>query len=546
MQINDTSGTRQVLTAPPGGPGAAPGADDTDKLVAQVLEMCKEQIDAAAKMMSESPDSSAAPASTPLPPMPQIQAPDASAQGPSAVQDPDAQLKQGQLSDTQKDAVMTLSRHEGEFSHHGNSIDDLTKKANDPSTPPDLRNALTTVLNDPGLLNLMEDGDKNRISRGDIRDIASRPDMKAYSEKKAADYAQNYIPSGDEGKQTSGRPITKQDAEQELYKYSDYLPKKMSQHEFDLIISGESGIKKRPPQLIAAAYYFKQHPQEWKALNNGSDKIRTSKMEDNISAKGELTQTERSAVDQMTKDPNHVFGDRITRQSLQKIVDDPKASKADKDAAKTFLDDAVLFGKEDNAKDGRNIHGAKKLWHKSDDGTITRGDLEAFNRKLQDTKVYTPPTSTAKAPVGEAATAATADMLAGETDQPEMKKAKGGVLKNVVETGLKVYSKAMNIASQALGAVSLFMPPVLKQAFDVASSVTATESGLAKAGADAVDGGNWKKDLADTALYVGGKLVDAATDTDAGTVAASVAKNAVDTKLEGGSSKEALRSLSPI
>ena len=541
MKIDDTSSARQVLTAPPG-PGGAPGGDDTDALVAKVLEMCKEQIDAAAKMMAQSPDSSSEPASTPLPPMPQIQAPAPAPQ----VEDPDAQLKQGQLSDTQKDAIMTLSRHEGEFSHHGNSIDDLTKKANDTNTPPDLRQALQTVLNDPGLLHLMEDGDHGRISRGDIRDIASRPDMKAYSEKKAADYAQNYIPSGDEGKQTCGRPITKQDAEQELYKYSDYLPKKMSQHEFDLIVSGESNIKKRPPQLIAAAYYFKQHPDEWKELNNGSDKIRTSQMEDNISAKGELTQKEKTALDQVASDPNHVFGGSMTRESLQKIADDPKANKADREAAKTFLDDSVLFGKVDNAEDGRNIHGLKKLWHKSDDGKITRGDLEAFKHKLQDSKVYTAPTTKAKAPASEAAAEASADMLAGETDQPEMKKAKGGALKNVVETGLKVYSKMEHIASQALGAISMFMPPVLKQAFDLAASATETASGLAKAGADAVDGGNWKKDLADTALYVGGKMVDAATDTDAGSVAAGLAKNAVDTKMEGGSSKEALRSLNPI
>jgi type III secretion translocon protein HrpF len=541
MKIDDTSSTRRVLAAPPG-PAGPPGDDDTDALVAKVLEMCKAQIDAAARMMAQSPDSGAEPATTPLPPMPQIQAPTP----PTQVQGPDALPEPGQLSDTQKDAIMTLSRHEGEFSHHGNSIDDLARKASDPGTPPDLRQALQTVLNDPGLLHLMEDGDKNRISRGDIRDIASRPDMKAYSEKKAADYARNYIPSGDEGKQASGRPITRQDAEQELYKYSDYLPRKMSQHELDLIVSGESHIKKRPPQLIAAAYYFQQHPDEWKQLNGGADKVRTGQLEDNISAKAELTQEERSAIDRLTNDPDHVFGGRITRQSLQKVVDDPKANKADKDAARTFLDDAVLFGKADNAEEGREIHGIKKLWHKSDDGTITRGDLEAFQRKLQDTKVYTPPTTGTRAPACEAAAAAAADMLAGEADQPEMKKAKGGALKNVVEKGLQLYSKAEHIASQALSAISLVMPPVLKQAFDAAAAGTEVASGLAKAGADAVDGGNWKKDLADTAVFVGGKLVDAATDTDAGTEAAAVAKTVVDAKMTGGSTKDALRSLSPV
>jgi len=447
MQINQPPCRRPALSGVPDPPVAESTQDDSaEKLVEQMLEMCKEQLDALAKMTVQAPDSSAQPDLAP--PTSQIQSPDSSSQGcgaappacdapgPCAPQDPDAHLKQGRLSDTQKDAIMTLSRHEGEFSHHGNSLDDLARKANDPNTPPDLRQALTTVLDDPGLLHLMEDGDKGRISRGDIRDIASRPDMKAYSKEKAADYAQNYIPSGDEGKHTTGRPITRQDAEQELYKYADDLPKKLSQHEFTRIIDGESGIKQRPPQLIAAAYYFKQHPDEWRELNNGSDKVRRGQMEDNISAKGELTQTEESAVDQVTSDPNHVFGDRITRQSLRRLVADPQASEADKQAARTFLDDAVLFGKEDNAQDGRELHGDEKLWRTSDDGIIVRGDLEAFRRKLQDTKVYAPPAPAVPGVAGTAAAAATADMLAGEADQPEVKKPKGAALKIDVETGL--------------------------------------------------------------------------------------------------------------
>jgi type III secretion translocon protein HrpF len=447
MQINQAQCRRLALAGVPDPPVAESTQDDSaEKLVEQVLEMCKEQLDALTKR-AQSPDSNSQPVSAPLPPMPQIQVPDdstpgcgapppsCSVQGPSAPQDPDALLNQGQLSDTQKDAIMTLSRHEGAFSRHGSSLCDLADKARDPRTPPDLRKALTTVLNDPGLLHLVEDGDRNRISRGDIRDVASRPDMKAYSKRKAADYAQNYIPSGDQGKHACGRPITRQDAEQELYKYADVLPRKLSQHEFTRIIDGESDIKQRPPQLIAAAYYFKQHPDEWRELNNGSDKVRCGQMEDNISAKGELTQSEKSAVDRLTSDPNHVFGDRITRQSLRRIVADPKASEADKQAARTFLDDAVLFGKEDNAQDGRELHGAEKLWRTSDDGIIVRGDLEAFKRKLQDTKIYAPPAAAATTVAGTAAAAATADMLAGEADQPEMKKPKGAPLKSDVDTG---------------------------------------------------------------------------------------------------------------
>jgi len=70
--------------------------------------------------------------------------------------------------------------------------------------------------------------------------------------------------------------------------------------------------------------------------------------------------------------------------------------------------------------------------------------------------------------------------------------------------------------------------------------------GVAQANADAIDGGNRKKEPVDTALHVGRKVVDAAAGTDARGAAAGLARKAVDTGLDGDSPKHALRVLRPI
>ena len=443
----------------------------------------------------------------------------------------------GQLTPEQQEAVSTLSRHEGEFSKHGTKMGDIEKMAKDPKTPPDLQKAIGTVMADPDLKKQLDGNGDGKISSKDIKRMADKPEVKAFNEDKAQAYAKDYIPS-DAPKGTQPRPITKQDAEQELYKYADYLPKNMSQKDQQNIVDGTSGMGKCPPQVIAAAQYFKDNPDEWKALNDGKDKVKTAKLEDNIAAKGEITQDEKDAVDRLTDDPNHVFGNKITRDSLKKIADDPKADPADRKAAQKFLDDPVIFGKEDNAKNGRDIHGIKKLWQQSDDGTISRDDLKAFQKKLQDTKVYTPPTAPAGGPQTAVDAYAANDMLAGEMDQPDQKKAKGGGFKKFLQGALSVLSKIEHGFSVALGAIAKIMPPGLRQLVGLASTATGTISGLEKTGADAIGGGNWKKDLADTGISTAGSLVDAATGTSVGGTVAGIAQGAVDAKMDGGSGQD--------
>jgi len=536
--------SRAVSTLPAGlAPAGAPtdGGDPAEALmqaVQQSLQAMQQQTDAMSADGSDSGDDDASAAdssSAQLPQFPQLpQLPQLS----QVAQAGAGGGGDGQLSPEQTQAISTLSRHEGEFSKHGTKMGDIEKKLDDPNTPPDLKQAIQTVMADPDLKAQLDGNGDGKISSKDINRMANKPEVKAFNERKADDYAQNYIPSGDEGKTTAGRPITKQDAEQELYKYADYLPKNVDAGTFQHIVDGTSGMGKCPPQVIAAAKYFKDHPDEWKELNGGKDKVSAAKMEDDISAKGEITQDEKDAVDRLAADPNHVFGNKVTRDSLQKIVDDPKADAADKKAAETMLKDPVIFGKLDNAKNGRDIHGIKKLWLQSDDGTISRDDLKAFQNKLQDSKVYTPPAAPANAPQTAEGQEAAADMLAGETDQPDQKKAKGGGFKKFLQGALGVLSKIEHVFSEALGAIAKILPPGLKQLVGLAAAGTQAISGLEKTGADAIGGGNWKKDLADTGLQVGGKLVDGLTGTSVGSTVMGIAEGAVDAKMDGGSGKD--------
>ena len=426
------------------------------------------------------------------------------------------------------DALSTLERHEGAFSKHGTKISDMEKMAKDEKTPPDLRKALNTVLSDQGLQDML-DGGKNgkldhKISSKDIQKLAEDPELKAYNEEKAKGYAENYIPSGDNGKTTEGRPITKNDAENELYKYADYLPKDMSLDELHKIVDGTSHTGKCPPQLIAAAKYFTDHPQEWKDLNNGKDKVSHASMEDKIAAKGQLDADQMKALDRIDADPNGAFGNKFNRDKLKKIADDPKAAPEDKEAAKKFLEDPVLFGKLDNAKNGRDIKGAKKLWQQSDDGTISRDDIKAFRKHLENKDVATPPANAAHKPKTAEELKAVSDMVAGEMDQPDQKKAKGGGFKKFLQGCLNVFSKIAGVVSKIAEKLGKVLPPPFNLiAKGVAVGAKAWSEG-AELGVKAIKGEDMKQAAIDAGLDMGGTLINVATNTSVGSMATGAAK----------------------
>ena len=430
------------------------------------------------------------------------------------------------------DALSTLERHEGSFSKHGTKISDMEKMAKDEKTPPDLRKALNTVLSDQGLQDML-DGGKNgkldhKISSKDIQKLAEDPELKAYNEEKAKGYADNYIPSGDNGKTTEGRPITKNDAENELYKYADYLPKDMSLDELHKIVDGTSHTGKCPPQLIAAAKYFTDHPQEWKDLNNGKDKVSHASMEDKIAAKGQLDADQMKALDRIDADPNGAFGSKFNRDKLKKIADDPKAAPEDKEAAKKFLEDPVLFGKLDNAKHGRDIKGAKKLWQQSDDGTISRDDIKAFRSHLENKEVATTPANATHKPKGADDVKAVGDMVAGEMDQPDQKKAKGGGFKKFLQGCLSVVSKIADVISTVAEKLGKVLPPPFNLAAKAVAVGSRAWSEGTNVAATAIQGGDVKKALRDAGLDLAGTGLNVATNSSAGSLVTDGVKAGLD------------------
>lgn len=436
------------------------------------------------------------------------------------------------------DALSTLERHEGAFSKHGTKISDMKKMAEDPKTPPDLKEALNTVLSDEGLQNML-DGAKNgkldhKISSKDIKKLAEDPQLQAYNRDKAEGYAGNYIPSDDGGKTTQGRPITKEDAENELYKYADYLPKNMSPDSLKDMVNGTAGVGKCPPQLIAAAKYFEDHPQEWKDLNNGKEKVSRAEMEDNISAKGRLTPDQKTALDRIDADPNHVFGDKFGRKKLQQIVDDPKSAPQDKAAAKKFLDDPVIFGKLDNAKNGSNIHGAKKLWLQSDDDCISRADIKAFNGKLQNKDLYTAPANAAHKPQNVEDAKAVSDMVAGEADQPETKKAKGGGFKKFLQGCLSVVSKIANVISKVAEKLGSVLPPPFNLAAKAVAMGSRAWSEGTNIAATAIKGGDVKQAAIDAGLDIAGTGINVVTNSSAGSTVTGAVKGGIHGAQGGG------------
>src|SRR5262249_57213439 len=138
-----------------------------------------------------------------------------------------------------------LQRHAGDFKD-AKGIDDMKKMIDDPKTPPDLKQALQTVVNDPGLMSKLDSAANGQhdglFNTGDIAKLAEDPQIKQANEAKASEYAQNYIPSDDQGKSPQGRPITETDAQTELYKYADVLPRDMSLDELKKIADGSTTL----------------------------------------------------------------------------------------------------------------------------------------------------------------------------------------------------------------------------------------------------------------------------------------------------------------
>ncbi|MCA1493612.1 type II secretion system effector nodulation protein NopX [Ensifer sp. NBAIM29] len=418
----------------------------------------------------------------------------------------------GSLTKPELQIVAVLNRHKDLCPL---SWESLEAKANDPSTPPDLKAAIEALLKDPELFYAIgSQGDGRcggKITAKDLSEFSKHhPQVAAFQETQAQSYAQNYIPS-DSAENAQPSVMTKNDALRELYRYSDYLPKNLSLADFKQIVDGEAKTGKCPPQVIAAAQYFVSHPEEWKKLYGGNiDKVHKEDFLQVASSSMSLTQTELDTLETINSHQDFFFGSGdLTRDKLASMADDQSLDPKVRKAASQLLSDPVLFGLLNNAITGyKTHHGFFDFGggHTVDSGNVSKEDFGRFhtnmtdaNRTVQQPKFHLPET--------EAAQDAVADMRMGLADQPDIKapKKNGGALMHVADSVLRVGSQVLDWAATAVGVLSFI--PGIGQVADLVSMTLACEAQAANLLRTAITGGNMKQALIEAGIGVAAQAV---------------------------------------
>ncbi|WP_027522055.1 HrpF/NolX family T3SS translocon protein [Bradyrhizobium sp. Ec3.3] len=418
----------------------------------------------------------------------------------------------GTLTNAELQIVAVLNRHKDQCPL---SWDSLADKVNDPSTPPDLKEAINGLRRDPELFYAIgSQGDGRcggKIKDKDLSEFSdSHSQVATFQEQQAHSYEQNYIPSDGTG---NGQPsvMTLCDALRELYKYSDYLPKNLSLDDFKGIVDGNAKTGKCPPQVIAAAQYFLDHPDSWKQLYGGAiDKVHKEDFLQVASSSMNLSQSELDTLGTINKNQDAFFGGGVlTREKLASMVGDKTLDPKVRQAASQLLSDPVLFGLLNNSITGYKTH--HKFFdfgggHTVDSGNISSNDfthfysnMSAANHTVQQTKTHLPKTV--------ADQSAVADMMAGVADQPDIKSQKknGGAFMHALDGVAKVGSKVLDWTATAVGLLGFI--PGLGELADAASMVIECESQAANLLHTAISGGNMKQALEEAGLNVAAQAV---------------------------------------
>ncbi|QUP56441.1 nodulation protein NOLX (plasmid) [Ralstonia syzygii] len=416
----------------------------------------------------------------------------------------------GTLTNSELQIVAILDRHKDQCPLEWSSLQD---KINDPSTPPDLKQALQGLSQDPQLFYAIgSQGDGKCGGKIKAKDLdafsANHPQVSAFNEQQAKGYEQNYIPSDGTG---DGLPasMTESDALRELYKYSDNLTKHLGEDEFRQIVDGTAKTGKCPPQVIAAAQYFLDHKDDWNKLTGGGEVGKADFLQTASSAMS-LTQPELDTLKTINANQNAFFGDGdLTRDKLAGMADNKRLDPKVRQAASQLLGDPVLFGLLNNAITGYKTHHGFFSFgggHTVDSGNIAGRDFQQFysnlsqaNRTVQTPRTHEPKTAEEQAAV--------ADMMMGVADQPEIKSPKhnGGFLQHALDDVLKVGAKALDWASMAVGMLS-FIPGVGEIA-DAASAALEAESQACNILHAAVSGGDVKKALEEAGINLGAAAI---------------------------------------
>ncbi|WP_305881669.1 HrpF/NolX family T3SS translocon protein [Bradyrhizobium sp. CCGUVB23] len=418
----------------------------------------------------------------------------------------------GTLTNAELQIVAVLNRHKDQCPL---SWDSLADKANDPSTPPDLKQAINGLRRDPELFYAIgSQGDGRcggKIKDKDLSEFSdSHSQVATFQEQQAHSYEQNYIPSDGTG---TGQPsvMTLSDALRELYKYSDYLPTNLSLDDFKGIVDGNAKTGKCPPQVIAAAQYFLDHPDSWKQLYGGAiDKVHKEDFLQVASSSMNLSLSELDTLGTINKNQDAFFGGGVlTREKLASMVGDKTLDPKVRQAASQLLSDPVLFGLLNNSITGYKTH--HKFFdfgggHTVDSGNISSNDfthfysnMSAANHTVQQTKTHLPKTV--------ADQSAVADMMAGVADQPDIKshKKSGGAFMHALDGVAKVGSKVLDWTATAVGLLGFI--PGLGELADAASMVIECESQAANLLHTAISGGNMKQALEEAGLNVAAQAV---------------------------------------
>lgn len=127
--------------------------------------------------------------------------------------------------------------------------------------------------------------------------------------------------ASDSPDKTEPTVMTESDAMRELYRYSDYLPKDLNQDAFKQLVEGDSTTKKSPPQVIAAAQYFREHPDQWKALAGDKESMSTADFLQKSTSEMHLTAPELKTLDTINSHQEAFFGDgkEVTRDKPTRL-----------------------------------------------------------------------------------------------------------------------------------------------------------------------------------------------------------------------------------
>ncbi|WP_305884442.1 HrpF/NolX family T3SS translocon protein [Bradyrhizobium sp. CCGUVB4N] len=418
----------------------------------------------------------------------------------------------GTLTNAELEIVAALNRHKDLWDLcTTQGLGGLERIKNSPSLPQDLRAAFEGLCQDPGLFQAIHTSlinkDKVISSRlpyfrnvntgNDLSEFCRHhPQVAAFQEQQEHSYEQNYIPSDGSG---NGQPsvMTVNDAMRELYRYSDYLPKNLSLADFKQIVDGNAHTGKSPPQVIAAAQYFLDHPDAWKQLYGGAiDQVHKEDFLQVASSSMGLTRTELNTLDTINKNQGAFFGGGVlTRDKLASMAEDKSLDPKVRQAASQLLSDPLLFALLNNSITGYKTH--HKFFdfgggHRVDSGNISNNDftnfyrnMSAANRTVQQTKTHIPKT--------EAEQSAVADMMMGVADQPDIKSVKknGGALMHAIDDVLIAGSKTLAWAAKKVGVLDSI--PVLGQCFGLTSLTLECESAAANLLHTAVNGDNMKQ-----------------------------------------------------